>query len=593
MAVRKRSFDRDDLVRVSCQTEAIIMYKSYLSIRETWALPVALAALLSCLWLPAARADIFVSFGSGNPSSGQVSSFSEFTGAPKQIFTGGLVASQGVAVGPDGNLYVADGGTGSVLRFNPSTGNLIGTFVAPASPSSPLGITFGPDNNLYMADAIGVIRQFNGSTGDPMVTFSCAVPFEETCSPFDLTFGSDNNLYISDLYTGAVLKFSGSTFEFLNEFVPAMDAPFDLPLGLQFGPNGNLYVVWEDLTFDDNGITTYYKYPFLEFNGGSGAPIALAIPEPNISTADFAFGPLQYAYVATSVFGLYGFDPSDSYPNGVDLGHQAGLVNAGQGFMAIGGPFGIWPYLIYDPVDATPTQTLKLSGLNPALPGGPGAPVQALLGFQNSEGAMVGPTQLVSLNPGQSASLSLEASTLISSGRIQLQPVVTSPPSTALGVSPGPAQGSLEVYTTSNGVGSVLYQGIPVPTGQSIAGPLSFPPQGVILGQSMQINVMAPPDSPCVALLSFANVSGTAVGPTKQVNLSPGTMTSLVFNPNSLTKSGREDFIAQITPNNPTGGAGVAPACLGSVEVFLQKSGDISTYQVSSPAVGTAAAVVP
>jgi hypothetical protein len=151
----------------------------------------------------------------------------------------------------------------------------------------------------------------------------------------------------------------------------------------------------------------------------------------------------------------------------------------------------------------------------------------------------------------------------------------------------------LEVYTTSNGVGSVLYQGIPVPTGQSIAGPLSFPPQGVILGQSMQINVMAPPDSPCVALLSFANVSGTAVGPTKQVNLSPGTMTSLVFNPNSLTKSGREDFIAQITPNNPTGGAGVAPACLGSVEVFLQKSGDISTYQVSSPAVGTAAAVVP
>ena len=39
------------------------MYKSYLRARETWALPAALAALMSCLWLPAARADIFISQG--------------------------------------------------------------------------------------------------------------------------------------------------------------------------------------------------------------------------------------------------------------------------------------------------------------------------------------------------------------------------------------------------------------------------------------------------------------------------------------------------------------------------------------------------
>jgi sugar lactone lactonase YvrE len=74
-----------------------------------------------------------------------------YTGAPKLTFTSGLVSSEGVAIGPDGNLYVADGGTGAVLRFNPSSGAFLSTFVVPNSSSKPNGITFGPDNNLYMA----------------------------------------------------------------------------------------------------------------------------------------------------------------------------------------------------------------------------------------------------------------------------------------------------------------------------------------------------------------------------------------------------------------------------------------------------------
>jgi len=259
------------------------------------------------------------------------------------------------------------------------------------------------------------------------------------------------------------------------------------------------------------------------------------------------------------------------------------------GAIAFGGPSGIPPYVLFDPIDVVTSQTLRITVIDGPVPVGPGVPVQAQLGFQNSEGVMVGPTQVVSLNPGQSASLDLNASTLISSGRIQLQPVVTAVPGTTL----GSLSGSAEIYTTSDGVGSVFYPGIPVPPVSDITGPPSFVPQGAVRGQSMQINVAAPPDSPCVAMLSFTNASGTAVGPTQQVNLSPGTMTSLVFNVNPDTKSGREEFVPQITPNNPTGAQGVAPACLGSAEVFLQKSGAISTYQISSPAVGTSAAVTP
>jgi hypothetical protein len=90
-----------------------------------------------------------------------------------------------------------------------------------------------------------------------------------------------------------------------------------------------------------------------------------------------------------------------------------------------------------------------------------------------------------------------------------------------------------------------------------------------------------------VAMLSFADSNGDAVGPTQQVNLSAGQFASLTFNPYKYTKSGRQEYVPQIMPNNPTGVQGVAPACLGSAEVFNGKSGQTATFQSSSPAIGT------
>src|SRR5580658_310168 len=540
------------------------------------------ALWMSGLCAPAAWADIFISNGYGNPNSSQASSYSWYTGAQKLTFTGGVVSSEGLAIGPDGNLYVADGSTGAVLRFNPLTGALIGTFVAPNSSSNPAGIAFGPDGNLYMADGFsGSIRRYDGTSGAPTGTFSCATASGGSCVPFGLTFGPgpDGNLYVSDLISGSVLEFNGSTLAFVNVFVPSAGS-LDAPLGLHFGPNGNLYVVWS--IFNTQTFTSTFN--ILEFNGSSGAQIAFTTPDTGAE--DFAFGPDQEIYTAgENQFSKF----SSSTGNFVNsFGSSTGLADAQYGFIVFG-PGGIPPYVIFDPVSASPTQTLRITVIEGPVRVPPGVPVQGQLGFQNSEGVMVGPTLMVNLNPGQTAFLDLDASTLISSGRILLQPVVTALPGTPL----ESLSGSAEIYNTTSGVGSIFYPGIPVPPVSNITGPPSFVPQGVVRGQSMQINALAPPDSPCVALLSFTNGSGTPVGPTQQVNLSPGTMTSLVFNTNPDTKSGREEFVPQITPNNPTGGPGVAPACLGSVEVYSQKTGDTATYQTLLPAIGTPAAVAP
>ncbi|MCC6322013.1 MAG: hypothetical protein IT438_11330 [Phycisphaerales bacterium] len=62
------------------------------------------------------------------------------------IVGNGLVFPADITYGPDGNIYVANASTNSVLRFNGATGAAMGTFVAAGSGglSVPSGLTFGP-----------------------------------------------------------------------------------------------------------------------------------------------------------------------------------------------------------------------------------------------------------------------------------------------------------------------------------------------------------------------------------------------------------------------------------------------------------------
>src|ERR1700722_9477987 len=96
------------------------------------ALPAACALLLSGLGAPAVWADIFVS--GANTTASDILSFSQVTGVPKlDIPISGPLpnGTAGMAMGPDGNLYAANNGKQTILRFNPSSGAFIGTFVAP------------------------------------------------------------------------------------------------------------------------------------------------------------------------------------------------------------------------------------------------------------------------------------------------------------------------------------------------------------------------------------------------------------------------------------------------------------------------------
>jgi DNA-binding beta-propeller fold protein YncE len=224
--------------------------------------------------------------------------FDSVTGALTGTLTpsGGWGTPTGIAVGSNGDVYVADSTNNVVDQFNGS-GSFLGTFIG-TGLVSPSGLTFGPDGNLYVANFgpgnDSYISRFNSSgnpvDGSPFVPSSTGL-----FDPGAIAFGTDGNLYITDSSYDALDKVIGSTGAF-STLVPAgcPSTPFSNPQGLAVGPGGNLYV--SDAGFGcDGGAFGVYEYTTAgSLLGTFIAPNVLSTP------VDLAFGPDGNLYVTDS-----------------------------------------------------------------------------------------------------------------------------------------------------------------------------------------------------------------------------------------------------------------------------------------------------
>jgi hypothetical protein len=234
-----------------------------------------LTAFLGWVAVPNASADLLVS----SYYTHSVLRYDETTGAFIGVFAsgGGLSYPQGLAFGPDGNLYVSSGANAMVLRYNGTTGAFMDTFVTYNSGGlgMPRGLVFGPDGNLYVSDyATDGVKRYNGTTGAFMDTFTSGAGL---CSGWGLAFGPDGNLYASSVFCNAVLRYNGTTGAFIDTF-----ASVDYPHGLVFGPDANLYVI-RGQVLRYNGTTGAFMDTFAS-GGGWG----------------LAFGPDGNLYVSSS-----------------------------------------------------------------------------------------------------------------------------------------------------------------------------------------------------------------------------------------------------------------------------------------------------
>ncbi len=155
----------------------------------------------------------------------------------------------------------------------------------------------------------------------------------------------------------------------------------------------------------------------------------------------------------------------------------------------------------------------------------PPTPCAATLEFVDANGAAVGPApRPVTLRLGEAASLSVSSRALgVPFGRrVQVRPVVTPDPL----VGRGGCVASAELVDQRSRFTTVFVDaGTPVLTPP---GPGDrFGMIGLARFQTLRLNVVAFPPTPCAATLGFADATGTAVGPSERVSLEPGFAASL------------------------------------------------------------------
>ena len=179
-------------------------------------------------------------------------------------------ASNGVAVDGDGNTYVADTGNHTIRKVTPAgvtslfagmpavSGALDGTGSA-ARFRSPRGVAVGPDGIVYVADTAnntirkitpaGVVSTLAGATTSGSADGTGATARFRT--PGALTVDASSNLYVADTNNHTLRKItSGGVVTTLAGFPGSTGsadgsgsvARFNFPRGITLDGSGNLYV---------------------------------------------------------------------------------------------------------------------------------------------------------------------------------------------------------------------------------------------------------------------------------------------------------------------------------------------------------------
>ena len=198
------------------------------------------------------------------------------TSSTETATTTGVETTTGMTTGaaPGEELLVADFGGDAVARFDAETGERLGTWKAPELDGA-LGMTFGADGALYVAsEEANAVLRFDDASGELVDLFIADDPrtqVDETGGlqgPGAVLFGPDGALYVSSFDGDAVLRYDGTTGDFIDVFIAEGAGGLNGPdAGMVFGPDGALY------------IPSYYSDQVLRFDGITGDPLGAFTPD--------------------------------------------------------------------------------------------------------------------------------------------------------------------------------------------------------------------------------------------------------------------------------------------------------------------------
>ncbi len=273
-----------------------------------------------------------------------------------------LAAISAFTVPAEAALLVSSSGNNSIKQYDETTGAYIRDFVSSGSGglSSPSGLAIGSNGNLFVASTSSV-KQYNGTTGEYIGDFAGS----GLRNAQGLSFGADGSLYVVSSFipgtekevagpdivswSSGVLKYDGTTGELIgniptgvtgNNLVATGPQPVDVAVG---GPANNLFISLRSARFNSGNILEYDPTTGARIRGipirvQFLSPRNLAVNDSNlfytdsitamIGRIDLATGTADTSFIASDSGGLRG-------PSGIAIGENGNLFVSSSGTNSI------------------------------------------------------------------------------------------------------------------------------------------------------------------------------------------------------------------------------------------------------------------
>jgi uncharacterized protein (TIGR03437 family) len=229
-----------------------------------------------------------------------------------------LLSPEGLAVDATGDLYIADQGTGRILKVsngvlakvagggNAGGANVDGIPATSAQLAAPYGVALDPSGNIYLADSTAArVRKISGGViatvagGGSVLGDNGPATSAQLSDPLGIAVDAGGNLYIADfnrvrmVSSGTITTIAGNgTAGYQGDGGVATAAELASPNGVAVDSSGNLYIADTGnnrVRLVSGGIvTTVVGTGTYGFTGSNGNATSATLGAPSSVTADFS-----------------------------------------------------------------------------------------------------------------------------------------------------------------------------------------------------------------------------------------------------------------------------------------------------------------